>query len=145
MINRTLILVTFLLIITNVIAQSDFEMNESIFREKVRNKSWSMEDTTKKKDYELFLLAFNEDTLVSAYLDITESLNASSCLYKVSFHSNIFELTLDDCSSSSDKFIYGYFSENGILEILFSEYYMEIDKLKDENLNWFSFTELTED
>ncbi len=148
MTRQFFILLFGLLVFEHIYSQSTkIKLDENVFRKSIANSAWSLEDKTKKKAEEMFLMSFKQNILSITYIDWIEGMYGSNTKYKLEFQDNIMEITPISWKSikgSTKKkemklpfVIYCYLRSIDKLVILFTDKKNELFPKLLEEKEWF--------
>ena len=148
MTRQILILLFSLLIFGHIYSQSTkINLDANVFRKSIANSAWSLEDKTKKKAEEIFLMSFKQNVLSIAYVDWIEGMYGSNTKYKLAFKDSIMEiipiswiLTKGSTKKKDKKppfVIYCYLRSIDKLVVLFKDKKNELAQKLLEDKEWF--------
>lgn len=112
---------------------SPLPLNEALFESQINNKSWSLEDTTQKADYEMFFALFFNDTISIAYINWIESMAAQFSIYELEVDQNIAiikplqwkdplaEEDNEEALTDGAEYIYCYLKSEQTISVLFAD------------------------
>jgi hypothetical protein len=122
---------------------NDNKMDKSTYENQVLNKGWSLEDSTKKSEYELIVFVFKPDTVSTVYINWIEGMGSTSCEYVFNSDNIFFKLGLKNCDQENYySFIYGYLNKLGQLCILMRNENLVLNKQLLKEDNWLILTEV---
>lgn len=117
---------------------------ESIPIELIDN--WSMEDSTKKEDYEMMVLTITKDSVGLVYLNFLEAFYGLACTYKVVPMNGITRIKLGNCTPGSKlSSLYCYLKEPSVLAVYFANKEEEKKIPERDTESWLLFTRVPTD
>ncbi|MEO6305893.1 MAG: hypothetical protein ABIP51_22290 [Bacteroidia bacterium] len=130
--------------------RTKINLDKTVFIKSIANSAWSLEDKTKKKDEEMFIMSFKDNILSIAYVDWIEGIYGSNTKYKLLFKDSIMEITptswktTKGSSKKKDKkppfVIYCYLQSTEKIVVLFKDERSEhFTKLLGDN-EWLELT-----
>lgn len=134
-------------------------LDKTIFKNEIRERGWSLEDTTKKKSLaEFLILSFARDTLAVAYFNLLEGAAGSYSRYDCAYNNNFMEVKalnwqpIDDFSDDSVKvsdmppmqYLYAYRKSKTELAVLFSRSRKKMNDALLREKDWLVFTMVKE-
>lgn len=138
--------ISFFLNCSTVFCQNyDRKMDKNTYENLVLNTGWSLEDTTKKSEYELIVFVFKPDTVYTVYISWIEGMSSTSCEYVFKSDNIFFKLGLKNCNQEKYySFIYGYLNKQGQLCILMKNENLNLNKHLLKEHNWLILSKISD-